>query len=121
MEENREGMVCYEAIIKRLHSTMRELKAQLAKVRSEPQEGRCRCNHEQFSAPRMHHDVYAESTTLRQLTSSVYEDNAILSSLGRQSLPPVFVVPLTPEETTCPNCSESSAGTSWQNFFARTQ
>ncbi|KAJ9069270.1 hypothetical protein DSO57_1020082 [Entomophthora muscae] len=46
---------------------MRELEAQLAKVRSKLQEGRCCCNHEQFSAPRIHHDEYAESTTLRQL------------------------------------------------------
>ncbi|KAJ9052132.1 hypothetical protein DSO57_1037260 [Entomophthora muscae] len=100
---------------------MRELEAQLAEVRSEVQEGRCRCSQAQFSSLCVPHDRSGESTTLRQPTSSAYKDDAISSSLGQQSLPPVFVVPPTPEETPCPNCSESSAGASQQNFFARTQ
>ncbi|KAJ9056007.1 hypothetical protein DSO57_1037512 [Entomophthora muscae] len=100
---------------------MRELEAQLAEVRSEVQEGRCRCSQAQFSALHVPHDRSGESTTLRQPTSSAYKDDAISSSLGQQSLPPVFVVPPTPEETPCPNCSESSAGASQQNFFACTQ
>ncbi|KAJ9056749.1 hypothetical protein DSO57_1029770 [Entomophthora muscae] len=99
---------------------MRKLEAQLAEVRSEVQEGRCRCSQAQFSAVWVPHDGSGESTTLRQPTSSAYKDDAI-SSLGQQSLPPVFVVPPTPEETPCPNCLESSAGASQQNFFARTQ
>ncbi|KAJ9061387.1 hypothetical protein DSO57_1021176 [Entomophthora muscae] len=77
-----------------------------------------------FSPPlsqRVPHDRSGESTTLRQPTSSSYKDDAISSSLRQQSLPPVFVVPPTPEETPCPNRSESSAGASQQNFFARTQ
>ncbi|KAJ9067105.1 hypothetical protein DSO57_1003018 [Entomophthora muscae] len=100
---------------------MRELEAQLAEVRSEVQEGRCRCSQAQFSALRVPHGKSGESTTLRQPTISAYKDDAISSSLGRQGLPPVFLVPPTPEETPCPNCSESSAGASQQNFFARTQ
>ncbi|KAJ9086003.1 hypothetical protein DSO57_1008518 [Entomophthora muscae] len=100
---------------------MRELEAQLAEVRSEVQEGRCHCNQEQFSVLCVPHDGSGESTTLHQPTSSAYEDDTISSSLGRQSLPPVFVVPPTPEETPCPNRSESSAGASRQNFFAHAQ
>ncbi|KAJ9060643.1 hypothetical protein DSO57_1028693 [Entomophthora muscae] len=97
---------------------MRELEAQLAEVRSEVQEGRCRCSQAQFSALCVPHDRSGESTTLRQPTSSAYKDDALSSSSGKQSLPPVFVVPPTPEETPCPNHSESSAGASQQNFFA---
>ncbi|KAJ9052071.1 hypothetical protein DSO57_1037812 [Entomophthora muscae] len=100
---------------------MRELEAQLAEVRSEVQEGRCCCSQAQLSALRVPHDRSGESTTLRQPTSSAYKDDAISSSLGQQSLPPVFVLLPTPEETPCPNCSESSAGASQQNFFACTQ
>ncbi|KAJ9074246.1 hypothetical protein DSO57_1008510 [Entomophthora muscae] len=100
---------------------MRELEAQLAEVRSEVQEGRCCCSQAQFSALRVPHDRSGESTTLRQPTSSAHKDDVISSYLGRQSLPPVFVVPSTPEETLCPNCSESSAGESQQNFFVCTQ
>ncbi|KAJ9071118.1 hypothetical protein DSO57_1000791 [Entomophthora muscae] len=36
------------------------------------------------------HNRSGESTTLRQPTSSAYEDDAISSSLGQQSLPPVL-------------------------------
>ncbi|KAJ9051024.1 hypothetical protein DSO57_1008571 [Entomophthora muscae] len=112
LEKYKEGMVCCGTLIDCLCGAMRELKAQLAEVRSEVQEGRCRCSQAQFSALRVPHDRYGESTTLRQPTSSAYKDDAISSSLGQQSLSPVFVVPSTPEETPCPNCSESSAGES---------
>ncbi|KAJ9049317.1 hypothetical protein DSO57_1025739 [Entomophthora muscae] len=121
LEEYREGMVRCGTLIDCLCRAMRELEAQMAEVRSEVQEGRCCCDQAQFSALCVSHDVSGESTTLRQPTSSAYKDDAISSSSGRQRLPPVFVVPLTPEETPCPNCSESSAGASWQNFFAHAQ
>ncbi|KAJ9082846.1 hypothetical protein DSO57_1000831 [Entomophthora muscae] len=121
LEEYREGMVCCGTFIDCLCGAMGELEAQLAEVRSEVQEERCHCNQVQFSVSRVPHDRYGESTTLHQLTSSAYKDDAISYSLGRQSLSPVFVVPPTPEETPCPNCSESSAGASQQNFFARAQ
>ncbi|KAJ9050638.1 hypothetical protein DSO57_1012608 [Entomophthora muscae] len=113
-------MVCCGSLIDRLRRAMRELEAQLAEVRSEVQEGRCRCSQAQFPALWVPHNRSGESTTLRQPTSLAYMDDAISSSLGQQSLPPVFVVPPTPEETPHPNCSESSAGASQQNFFART-
>ncbi|KAJ9053610.1 hypothetical protein DSO57_1022627 [Entomophthora muscae] len=71
--------------------------------------------------PHMPYDGSGESTNLLQPTSSAYEDNTIFSSSGRQSLPPVFVVPPTPEETPRPNCSESSAGASQQKLFAFAQ
>ncbi|KAJ9072057.1 hypothetical protein DSO57_1031068 [Entomophthora muscae] len=100
---------------------MRELEAQLAEVRSEVQEGRCYYSQAQFYALCVPHDGSGESTTLCQPTSSAYKDDAISSFWGRQSLPPVFVVSTTPEETPCPNRSESSAGASQQNFFVRTQ
>ncbi|KAJ9077855.1 hypothetical protein DSO57_1012678 [Entomophthora muscae] len=100
---------------------MRELEAQLVEVRSEVQEQRCRCSQAQFSALCVPHDRSGESTTLCQPTSSAYEDDAISSSSGQRSWSPVFVVPPTPEETPCPNFSESSAGSSRQNFFACTQ
>ncbi|KAJ9066142.1 hypothetical protein DSO57_1012541 [Entomophthora muscae] len=121
LEEYREGMVHCGPLIDCLCGAMRELEAQLAEVRSEVQEGRCRCSQAQFSASCVPHDRSGESTTLRQSTSSAYKDDAISSFLGQQSLPPVFVVPPTPEETPCPNRSESSAGASQLNFFARTQ
>ncbi|KAJ9079836.1 hypothetical protein DSO57_1031492 [Entomophthora muscae] len=114
-------MVCCGSLIDRLRGAMSELEAQLAEVRSEVQEGRCHCSQVQFSAFQVPHNRSGESTTLCQQTSSAYKDDAISFSLGQQSLPPVFVVPPTPEETPCPNCSESSAGASQQNFFARTQ
>ncbi|KAJ9060602.1 hypothetical protein DSO57_1029041 [Entomophthora muscae] len=78
-------------------------------------------NQAQFSALRVPHYRSGESTTLCQPTSSSYKDNAISSSSGRQSLPPVFVVPPNLEETPCPNRSESSAGASQQNFFVCAQ
>ncbi|KAJ9051729.1 hypothetical protein DSO57_1001995 [Entomophthora muscae] len=121
LEEYREGMMPCGSLIDRLRRAMRELEAQLAEVRSEVQEGRCCYSQVQFSALWVPHDGSEESTTLCQPTSSAYEDDAISSSSGQQSLPPVFVVPPTPEETPCPNCSEPSAGASQQNFFARTQ
>ncbi|KAJ9079589.1 hypothetical protein DSO57_1033903 [Entomophthora muscae] len=93
-------MVCCGSLIDRLCGAMRELEAQLAEVRSEVQEGRCRCSQAQFSA---------------------LQDDAITSSLGQQSLPPVFAVPPTPEETPHPNCPESSAGASQHNLYVRTQ
>ncbi|KAJ9068365.1 hypothetical protein DSO57_1029465 [Entomophthora muscae] len=96
---------------------MRELEAQLDEVRSEIQEGRCRCNQVQFSALCVPHDGSGESTTPRQPTISAYKDDTISSFLGRQSLPSVFVIPPIPEETTHPNLSESFAGASQQNFF----
>ncbi|KAJ9061902.1 hypothetical protein DSO57_1016136 [Entomophthora muscae] len=102
-------MVHCGSFIDRLRRAMRKLEAQLAEVRSEVQEGRCCCSQAQFSALCVPHDRSEESTTLRQPTSSEYKDDAISSSLGQQSLPPVFVVPPTPEETLCPNRSESSA------------
>ncbi|KAJ9089563.1 hypothetical protein DSO57_1011618 [Entomophthora muscae] len=105
-------MVRCGTLIDCLHRAMRELEAQLAEVRSEVQEGRCRCSQAQFSALCVPHDRSGKSATLHQPTSSAYKDDAISSSSGRQSLPPVFVVPPTPEETPCPNCSESSAGAS---------
>ncbi|KAJ9090425.1 hypothetical protein DSO57_1002734 [Entomophthora muscae] len=114
-------MVCCGSLIDRLCRAMREWEAQLAEVRSEVQEGRCGCSQAQFSPLWVPHDRSGESTTLRQPTSSVYKDDAISSSLGQQSLPPVFVVPPTPEKTSCPNCSESSVGALQQNFFARTR
>ncbi|KAJ9076506.1 hypothetical protein DSO57_1025484 [Entomophthora muscae] len=114
-------MVCCGSLIDRLRGAMRELEAQLAEVRSEVQEGICCCSQAQFSVSRVPHDISRESTTLRQPTSSAYKDDAISSSSGQQSLPSVFVVPSTPEETPRPNRSESSAGASQQNFFARTQ
>ncbi|KAJ9068333.1 hypothetical protein DSO57_1029797 [Entomophthora muscae] len=110
LEEYREGMVCCGTLIDCLCRAIRELEAQLAEDRSEVQEGRCRCSQAQFSALYMHHDRSGESTTLRQPTSSAYKDDAISSSSGQQSLPPVFVVPPTPEENPCPNRSESSSG-----------
>ncbi|KAJ9067609.1 hypothetical protein DSO57_1037405 [Entomophthora muscae] len=119
LEEYREGMVCCGSLIDRLRGAMRELEAQLAEVRSEVQEGRCRCSQEQFSALRVSQDGSRESTTLRQPTSSAYKDDVISSFLGQQSLPSVFLVPPTPEETPRPNCPESSAGASQHNFFAR--
>ncbi|KAJ9053796.1 hypothetical protein DSO57_1020637 [Entomophthora muscae] len=118
LEEYREGMVRCGSLIDCLCGVMRELEAQLAEVRSEVQEGKCRCSQAQFSALRVPHDRSEVSTTLCQPTSSAYKNDAISSSSGRQSLSPVFVVPSTPEETPCPNCSESSAGASQQNFFA---
>ncbi|KAJ9089689.1 hypothetical protein DSO57_1010186 [Entomophthora muscae] len=121
LEEYREGMVHCGSLIDHLRRAMRELETQLAAVRSEIKEGRCCCSQAQFSALRVPHDRSGESTTLRQPTSSAYKDDAISSSSGQQSLPPLFVVPPTPEETPCPNCAESSAGTSQQNFFAHTQ
>ncbi|KAJ9089119.1 hypothetical protein DSO57_1016215 [Entomophthora muscae] len=105
-------MVCCGSLIDCLRGAMREFEAQLAEVRSEVQEGRCCCSQAQFYAPWVPHDRSGESTTLRQPNSSAYKDDAISSSLGQQSFPPVFVVPPTPEETPCPNRSESSAGTS---------
>ncbi|KAJ9059560.1 hypothetical protein DSO57_1001102 [Entomophthora muscae] len=114
-------MVHCGTLIKRLHSAMRELKSQLAKVRLGIQEEGCHCKQAQLSASCVPHDGFGESTTLRQLTSSAYKDNTISSFLGRKSLPPMFVVPPTPEETLRPNCSDSSAGASQQNFFARAQ
>ncbi|KAJ9074707.1 hypothetical protein DSO57_1003763 [Entomophthora muscae] len=114
-------MVHCGALIKRLCGAMRELEAQLSKVRSEVQEGKYCCNQAQFSASHVPHDRSGEITTLRQPTSSAYKDDTISSSLGRKSLPPVFVVPPTTEESPHPNCSESSAGASWQNFFAHAQ
>ncbi|KAJ9084795.1 hypothetical protein DSO57_1020599 [Entomophthora muscae] len=114
-------MVHCGALIKRLCGAMRELEAQLAEVRSEIQEEKCRCNQAQFSASQVHHDRSGESTTLRQPTSFSYKDENISSSLERQSLPSVFVVPPTREETPCPNYSESSAGASWQKFFVCAQ
>ncbi|KAJ9070813.1 hypothetical protein DSO57_1003675 [Entomophthora muscae] len=120
LEEYREEMVHCGSLIDCLCGAMRELEAQLVEVRSEVQEGRCCCSQAQFSALQVPHDGSEESTTLRQPTSSAYKDDAISSSLGQQSLPPVFVVPPTPEETPHPNRSESSAGASQQNFFART-
>ncbi|KAJ9070910.1 hypothetical protein DSO57_1002540 [Entomophthora muscae] len=113
-------MVCCGSLIDRLHGAMRELEAQMAEVRSEVQEGRCCCSQVQFTALQVPHNRSGESTTLRQPTSSAYKDDAISSSLGKQSLLPVFVIPPTPEETPHPNCSESSAGASQQNFFTRT-
>ncbi|KAJ9062696.1 hypothetical protein DSO57_1008147 [Entomophthora muscae] len=121
LEEYREGMVRCGSFIDRLCRAMRELEAQLAEVRSEVQEGRCCYSQAQFSALRVPHDRSGESTTLRQPTISAYKNDVISSSLGQQSLPPVFVVPPTPEETPCPNRSESSAGASHQNLFACTQ
>ncbi|KAJ9087281.1 hypothetical protein DSO57_1034673 [Entomophthora muscae] len=100
---------------------MRELEAQLAEVRSEVQEGRCCCSQAQLSALQVPHNGSGESTTLRQPTSSAYKDDTISSSLGQQSLLPVFVVPPTPEETPHLNRPEPSAGASQQNFFARNQ
>ncbi|KAJ9078757.1 hypothetical protein DSO57_1003615 [Entomophthora muscae] len=114
-------MVRCGSLIDCLHGAIRELETQLAEVRSEVQEGRCCCSQAQFSALPVPHNRSGESTTLHQPKSSAYEDDAISSSLGQQSLPPVFVVPPTPEETPCPNRSESSAGASQQNFFERTQ
>ncbi|KAJ9074930.1 hypothetical protein DSO57_1001403 [Entomophthora muscae] len=114
-------MVCCGTLINLLHGAMRELEAQLAEVKSEVQEGRCCCNQAQFSALCMPHDGSGERTTLCQTTSSAYKDVVISSSSGRQSLPPMLVVPPTPEETPCPNCSESSAGASWKNFFVCAQ
>ncbi|KAJ9085598.1 hypothetical protein DSO57_1012396 [Entomophthora muscae] len=114
-------MVHCGSLIDRLCGAMRELEAQLAEVRSEVQEGRCCCSQAQFSALYVPHDGSGKSTTLRQSTSSAYKDDAISSSLGQQSLPPVFVVPPTPEETHFPNCSGSSEGASQQFFFAHTQ
>ncbi|KAJ9085842.1 hypothetical protein DSO57_1009950 [Entomophthora muscae] len=110
-------MVHCGSLIDQLRGAMRELEAQLAEVRSEVQEGRCHCSQAQFSTSQVPHDRSGKSTTLRQLTSSAYEDDAISSSLRQQSLPPVFVVPPTPEETPRPNCSESSAGASQQTFL----
>ncbi|KAJ9054525.1 hypothetical protein DSO57_1013398 [Entomophthora muscae] len=97
------------------------MEAQLAEVRSDVQEGRCRCSQAQFSASRVPHDRSGESTTLCQPTNSVYKDDTISSSLGQQSLPPVLVVPPIPEATSRPNRSESSSGASQQNFFMHTQ
>ncbi|KAJ9064071.1 hypothetical protein DSO57_1034223 [Entomophthora muscae] len=110
-------MVHCGTLIDRLFSAMRELEAQLAEVRSEVQEGRCCCNQAQLSTSCVLHDRSGESTTLHQPTSSAYKDDTISSSLGRQSLPPVFVVPPTPEKAPRPNCSESSEGASQKNFF----
>ncbi|KAJ9056145.1 hypothetical protein DSO57_1036015 [Entomophthora muscae] len=121
LEEYREGMVQCGSLIDCLRGAMRELEDQLAEVRSEVQEGRCHCRQAQFSALRVPHDRSGESTTLRQPTSSAYKEDAISSSLGQKSLPPVFVVPPTPEETPRPNRSESSAGASQQKFFVFTQ
>ncbi|KAJ9069791.1 hypothetical protein DSO57_1014904 [Entomophthora muscae] len=114
-------MMCCGTLIDCLCGAMRELEAQLAEVRSEIQEGRCRCNQAQFSASRVPHDGSEQSATPRQPSSSAYEDDTLLSSSGRRSLPPVFMVPPTPEETPCPNCPESSAGISQQNFFMHGQ
>ncbi|KAJ9066025.1 hypothetical protein DSO57_1013683 [Entomophthora muscae] len=110
LKEYREGMMHCGSLIDCLHGAMRELEAQLTEVKSEAQ----------FSASRVPHDGSGESTTLRQPTSSAYKDDVISSSLGQKSLPPVFVVPPTPEETSCPNHSESSAGASQQSFFVCT-
>ncbi|KAJ9066048.1 hypothetical protein DSO57_1013490 [Entomophthora muscae] len=88
-------MVHCGTLINCLRGTMRELEAQLAEVRLEVQEGICCCNQARFSALRVPKDESGESTTLRQPTSSAYKDDTLLSSLGRQSLPPVFVVPPT--------------------------
>ncbi|KAJ9060246.1 hypothetical protein DSO57_1032909 [Entomophthora muscae] len=93
-------MVHCGTLIDCLRSAMRKLEVQLAEVRSEVQEGRCCCNQAQFSALHVPHDRSVER---------------------RQSLPPVFVVPPTPEETPCPDCSESSALAPRQSFFARAQ
>ncbi|KAJ9067350.1 hypothetical protein DSO57_1000262 [Entomophthora muscae] len=112
-------MMCCGTLIDCLHGAMRDLEAQLTEVRSEVQEGRCRCNQAQFSASHVPYNGSGKRTTLHQPSSSAYKDDTFLSSSGRQSLPPVFVVPPTPEETPCPNCPESSAGASQQNFFAR--
>ncbi|KAJ9059536.1 hypothetical protein DSO57_1001605 [Entomophthora muscae] len=114
-------MVHCGSLIEHLGRAMGELEAQLSEVRSEVQEGRCCCSQAQFSASHVPHDRSGESITLFQPTSSAYKDDTISSSLGRQSLPPVFVVPPTPEETPCPNCSESSVGASQHNLFICTQ
>ncbi|KAJ9061511.1 hypothetical protein DSO57_1019854 [Entomophthora muscae] len=88
LEEYREGMVHCGTLINRLCGAMRELEAQLAEVRSEVQEGRCRCNQAQFSALRVPHDGSGESTTQRQPTSSTYKDDAISSSSGDKACHP---------------------------------
>ncbi|KAJ9055620.1 hypothetical protein DSO57_1002095 [Entomophthora muscae] len=79
LEEHREEIVHCGALIERLHSAIRGLEAQLAEVRSELQEGRCRCAETQFSILCVPHVGSGESTILHQPISSVYEDNVILS------------------------------------------
>ncbi|KAJ9049784.1 hypothetical protein DSO57_1021005 [Entomophthora muscae] len=87
-------MVRCGTLINCLCGAMRELEAQLAKVRSEVQEEICCCNQAQLSALCVPYDRSRESTTLHQSTSSAYKDDTISSFSGRQSLLPVFMVPL---------------------------